>query len=150
VLGAGEVAAGPYGPQPRYGGLWRVYKVFLPGSAGPFHGAEHPAARDRATDPPAYEGRYALDMSCFNDDKNFPDSCVWLDSQEKLETVLGELLADPRRREELGRKALETVRENLGGIERTVDMIVKHLEGGELYIAPKRQIVVRDHRVRVA
>jgi 3-deoxy-D-manno-octulosonic-acid transferase len=68
----------------------------------------------------------------------------------ELETVLGELLADPRRREELGRKALETVRENLGGIERTVDMIVKHLEGGELYIAPKRQIVVRDHRVRVA
>jgi hypothetical protein len=33
---------------------------------------------------------------------------------------------------------LEVVHENLGAIERTVSMIVKHLEGGELYVAPKK------------
>jgi len=83
VLGAGEVAMDASGPRPRYGGLWRLYKVFLPASAGPFHGVDHPAARDRATDPLAYEGRFALDMTCFNDDRSFPDGCVWLDSRRR-------------------------------------------------------------------
>jgi len=95
VLGAGEVTIEASGPRPRYGGLWRLYKVFLPGGAGPFHGAEHPAARDRAADPLAYEGRYALDATCFNDDRMFPDACVWLDSQEQLETVLGDGHLEP-------------------------------------------------------
>ena len=54
-----------------------------------------------------------------------------------LERVLDELLADATRREALGRNALKVVRENRGAIERTVDMIVKHLEGGELYVAPR-------------
>lgn len=58
----------------------------------------------------------------------------------ELERVFGELLSDEPRRAELGRKALEVVHENLGAIERTVDMIVSHLEGGELYIAPKKQL----------
>ncbi len=68
----------------------------------------------------------------------------------ELEKVLSELLGDSLRREELGRKALEIVRENLGGIERTVDMLVKHLEGGELYIAPKREVLLRDRTMRLA
>jgi len=55
----------------------------------------------------------------------------------ELEKSLAELLADEPRRRELGRNALNVVRQNLGAIERTVDMIVKHLEGGELYVAPK-------------
>ena len=55
----------------------------------------------------------------------------------ELEKVFADLLADPSRRETLGRNALKVVHENLGAIERTVDMIVKHLEGGELYVAPK-------------
>ncbi|HEV2393382.1 MAG TPA: 3-deoxy-D-manno-octulosonic acid transferase [Verrucomicrobiae bacterium] len=59
----------------------------------------------------------------------------------ELEKALENLLADEGRREELGRNALAVVRENLGAIERTVDMIVQHLEGGELYVAPKRQAV---------
>lgn len=56
----------------------------------------------------------------------------------ELERVVGELLADPARRERLGHNALKVVRENLGAVERTVDMIVKHLEGGDLYVAPRR------------
>jgi 3-deoxy-D-manno-octulosonic-acid transferase len=55
----------------------------------------------------------------------------------ELEKVLGELLTDRVRREELGRNALKVVHENLGAIDRTVDMIVKHLDTGEFYIAPK-------------
>jgi len=56
----------------------------------------------------------------------------------ELEQVLGDLLADEPRRQQLGRNALKVVRENLGAVERTVDMIVDHLAKGELYIAPKR------------
>lgn len=57
----------------------------------------------------------------------------------ELERVVGELLADPGRREELGRNALKVVHENLGAIERTVEMILRHLEGGEMYVAPRKR-----------
>lgn len=45
----------------------------------------------------------------------------------ELERVLGELLADPARCEQLGRQAQKVVRQNLGAIGRTVEMIVKHI-----------------------
>jgi 3-deoxy-D-manno-octulosonic-acid transferase len=54
----------------------------------------------------------------------------------ELERVVGELLADPARREELGRNAQRVVRENAGGVERTVAMIVPHLAQEETYVAP--------------
>ena len=54
-----------------------------------------------------------------------------------LEKVLGELLADESRRAELGRNALKVVRDNQGAIDRTVEMIVRHLAGGEMYISPR-------------
>jgi 3-deoxy-D-manno-octulosonic-acid transferase len=56
----------------------------------------------------------------------------------ELEKALGDLLADEARREQLGRNALTVVRENLGAIERTVDMIVEHLAASDLYVAPKK------------
>jgi CHASE3 domain sensor protein len=46
-----------------------------------------------------------------------------------LESTLRALLADENRRAELGRNAKNVVHENLGAMERTVDMIVKHLDG---------------------
>ena len=46
---------------------------------------------------------------------------------EELEGVLAELLGNESRRQELGRNALKVVRENLGAIDRTVDMIVRRL-----------------------
>jgi 3-deoxy-D-manno-octulosonic-acid transferase len=58
----------------------------------------------------------------------------------ELEKTLGELLGDEVRREDLGRNALKVVHDNLGAIERTVEMIVQHLEGGELFVAPKRWV----------
>ena len=62
---------------------------------------------------------------------------VQVSNASELEQALGELLADEGRRERLGQNALEVVRENQGAIERTVDMIVQHLDSRELYIAPK-------------
>src|SRR6266480_101147 len=49
----------------------------------------------------------------------------------ELETTLGQLLADKNLRETLGRNALKVVQENRGAIDRTVDLVVKHLAGGE-------------------
>ena len=66
-----------------------------------------------------------------------------------LEQGLADLLANESRREELGRNALLVVEENLGAIERTVDMIVKHLQDAELYIAPKKAPTPRREDYRL-
>jgi 3-deoxy-D-manno-octulosonic-acid transferase len=66
------------------------------------------------------------------------DGAVQVRDEAELEKALADLLADPARRERLGRNALAVVRENLGAIERTVDMIIEHLDDGKLYIAPPR------------
>jgi 3-deoxy-D-manno-octulosonic-acid transferase len=52
-----------------------------------------------------------------------------------LEKAIAELLADETRRAELGRNAQRVVRENLGAIDRTVEMILEKLEPREIYIA---------------
>ncbi len=54
----------------------------------------------------------------------------------ELERAVAELLANPARCAELGRNAQRVVRENAGGIERTVAMILPHLAHEETYIAP--------------
>jgi 3-deoxy-D-manno-octulosonic-acid transferase len=55
-----------------------------------------------------------------------------------LEKILSELLADQFQRAELGRNALLVVSENLGAIERTVEMILEKLKEREIYIVPAR------------
>lgn len=45
----------------------------------------------------------------------------------ELEKALAELLRSPARRDELGRIAKQVVQENQGSIERTVEMILRHL-----------------------
>jgi 3-deoxy-D-manno-octulosonic-acid transferase len=54
-----------------------------------------------------------------------------------LEKAIGELIADESRRVELGRNAKQVVRQNLGAIDRTVEMILEKLEPGEIHIAPE-------------
>jgi 3-deoxy-D-manno-octulosonic-acid transferase len=66
------------------------------------------------------------------------NAAVQVRDAAELEKVLGELLADESRREQLGRNALKVVHENLGAIDRTVDMILKHLATSELYVAPRK------------
>lgn len=62
------------------------------------------------------------------------DAAVQVKDVAELEQKLAELLSDETRRAELGRNALKVVEENLGAINRTVDMIVKALDNGQIYI----------------
>lgn len=55
------------------------------------------------------------------------NAAVQVRDAAELEKALAELLADEMRRAELGRNAQEVVRENLGAVERTVNMIVQRL-----------------------
>ena len=63
------------------------------------------------------------------------NGAVRVGNAAELERTLGELLEDAPRRELLGKNALKVVRENQGALQRTVDMIVERLVGGEIYVA---------------
>jgi 3-deoxy-D-manno-octulosonic-acid transferase len=67
------------------------------------------------------------------------DGAVQVADGTELECALASLLASPDRRAELGRNALKVVRENLGAIERTVDMFVEYFKDSEMYVAPRRE-----------
>ena len=58
-----------------------------------------------------------------------------------LETVIHELLANEARRAELGGNARRVVAENLGAIDRTVEMILESLKSRGVYIAPKNNLL---------
>lgn len=66
------------------------------------------------------------------------DAAVQVRDAAELESAIARLLADPARREQLGRNALKVVRQNTGALERTVDMIVPHLAQEETFVAPAR------------
>lgn len=55
------------------------------------------------------------------------DGAVQVKDAAELEKALGELLDSEPRREQLGRNALKVIRENLGAVERTADIIVSRL-----------------------
>lgn len=55
----------------------------------------------------------------------------------ELETRVAALLADESRRAQLGHNAVKVVHDNLGAIERTVDMIVQQLKPDAFYVAQK-------------
>ncbi len=67
------------------------------------------------------------------------DGAVQVRNAAELESALAQVLADPARREQLGRNAVKVVRENLGAVERTVDMIVERLKHEEFYVAPTKK-----------
>jgi 3-deoxy-D-manno-octulosonic-acid transferase len=69
---------------------------------------------------------------------------VQVRNTRELEQMLGELLEDGERRDYMGRRAQSVVQENLGAIERTVEMIVRRLERREVYVAPKETAVPAD------
>ena len=65
-------------------------------------------------------------------------AAVQVGDPEALERTLAELLADENRRAELGRNAHKVVAENLGAVDRTVEMILAQLKLREVYIAPRK------------
>ena len=66
------------------------------------------------------------------------DAVVQVRDAAELEVAFSELLSNPARREQLGGNALQVVRENLGAVDRTVEMILKGVEQSGIYIVPKR------------
>lgn len=62
------------------------------------------------------------------------DGAVQVQNAAELEQKLAELLTNDARRAQLGHNALKVVQENRGATNRTVDVILDRLEGGELYI----------------
>ncbi len=68
------------------------------------------------------------------------DGAMQAQDASELEKIIGELLEDEPRRQQLGRNAQAIVRENQGAIERTAEMIVKHLDRGEFYVAPRKEL----------
>ena len=66
------------------------------------------------------------------------NAAVQAGNAETLESAIAELLADENRRAELGRNALRVVRENLGAMDRTVEMILENLKGRGIYIVPEK------------
>jgi len=62
------------------------------------------------------------------------DGAVEVQNAAELEKQLAELLANEQRRAELSRHGMKVVREKLGAVDRTVDMIVERLDNGEIYI----------------
>jgi len=62
------------------------------------------------------------------------DGAVQVRDASELELALVRLLSNPALCEQLGHNAQKVVRENLGAIERTVDMIVESLDKDEFYV----------------
>jgi 3-deoxy-D-manno-octulosonic-acid transferase len=62
-------------------------------------------------------------------------AALQVNSPEALEKTIAELLGDKARCAELGRNALEVVAENLGAIDRTVEMILEQVKKCKIYIA---------------
>lgn len=66
------------------------------------------------------------------------DGAVQVKDAADLEVQLAVLLADEARCTQLGRNAVRVVRENLGAIERTVDMIIEQLDPKVFYVVPEK------------
>jgi 3-deoxy-D-manno-octulosonic-acid transferase len=66
------------------------------------------------------------------------DAAVQVKSPEELERAIGELLQNGARRAELGKNALAVVAENLGAVNRTVEMILPKLAEQGLLVVPEK------------
>lgn len=66
------------------------------------------------------------------------DGAMQVSNVDQLEAAIAKLLGSPERREALGHNAVRVVRENLGAIERTVEMIVGKIDDTDVYVAAKK------------
>jgi hypothetical protein len=78
--------------RPRFGAYSRLTFAVAPATAAAFAAETEPAAVEalaaKMIDPKVYQGRVALDRACFAKPE-FPMGCQWLDSQTKIEDLLG-------------------------------------------------------------
>ena len=66
------------------------------------------------------------------------NGAVQVGAAADLEKAVADLLADEPRRAELGRNALKVVSQNLGALERTVEIILEQLQARGIYITPEK------------
>ncbi|HEV2318739.1 MAG TPA: 3-deoxy-D-manno-octulosonic acid transferase [Verrucomicrobiae bacterium] len=73
--------------------------------------------------------------------RQFVEKCgaVQVRDAAALEKVLAELLEDPYQRAELGRNALLVISENLGAMDRTVEMVLEKLKSMDVYVVPRQE-----------
>jgi hypothetical protein len=80
------------GTHPRLGMFWLLVLAVLPSGSEVFHLEDHPRAAMGAVaagvDIREFEGRASMNEGCF-DEASFPTSCLWLDSQSRIEDALG-------------------------------------------------------------
>jgi 3-deoxy-D-manno-octulosonic-acid transferase len=67
------------------------------------------------------------------------DAAIQVPDAAGLKSAVAEILANRERAQQMGRNAIAVVRENLGAIERSVDMILSKLDRLETYKAPARR-----------
>lgn len=65
------------------------------------------------------------------------DAAVQVKSAQELERAIASLLENPARRAELGQRAVAAVAQNLGSIERTIEMILPELARRKVYMVDK-------------
>ena len=66
------------------------------------------------------------------------DAVMQVADVKELEIALAQLLKNSARREQIGRNGLAVVRQNLGAIERTTEMILNGVDGSGIYIVPPK------------
>jgi 3-deoxy-D-manno-octulosonic-acid transferase len=116
-------------------------RLFYPSATVVFVGKSLTAMGGQNPIEPGAQGKamvFGPNMQNFADiARNFvaQNAAIQVQDPETLETAIAELLADEKRRAELGRNAFKVVRENLGAIDRTLEMILKLLKKRQIYIA---------------
>jgi 3-deoxy-D-manno-octulosonic-acid transferase len=66
------------------------------------------------------------------------NGAVQVRDPETLQNAIAGILGDENRRKQLGENAQKIVQENLGAIDRTVEMILEKLKTRGVYIVPKK------------
>ncbi|HVU09415.1 MAG TPA: 3-deoxy-D-manno-octulosonic acid transferase [Verrucomicrobiae bacterium] len=66
------------------------------------------------------------------------NAAIQVSDAVELEKTLMELLSNEPRRKELGDNALKVVRQNLGAVDRTVEMILENVQDRGIYLAPQK------------
>jgi len=67
------------------------------------------------------------------------NGAIQVANETELEAAMALILSDKAKAAELGRNAIQVVKQNLGAIDRTVEMIVTHIDQRDVYVAPKRE-----------
>jgi 3-deoxy-D-manno-octulosonic-acid transferase len=66
------------------------------------------------------------------------NGAVQVNDPKTLEKAMADLLADENHRAEMGRNALKVVSQNLGALDRTVEMILAQLKARGIYVTPEK------------